>query len=128
SVKTGRVIAEVENEKPGWSSKTGKIEPEQPEPEKPPRTPSEMPKGARKGAMPSFMEPQLATLVASPPTGESWLHEIKFDGYRIQAHIADGTVTFYSRGGLDWTDKFGDQIISDLLALGVTSAVLDGEI
>lgn len=138
SVKTGRVIAEVEDEKPGWSSKTGRIEPGKPnpekskpeksKPEKPSRTQNEMPKGARKGAMPNFIEPQLATLVASPPTGERWLHEIKFDGYRIQAHIADGKVILYSRGGLDWTDKFGDQIVSDLLALGVTSAIFDGEI
>ena len=61
-----------------------------------------------KPPMPGFIEPMLATLAKAPPTGERWLHEIKFDGYRLQAHIEDGKVTLWTRGGLDWTKKFGD--------------------
>ena len=66
--------------------------------------------GAAKGPLPGFVEPMLATLTKSPPTGDRWLHEIKFDGYRLQAHIEDGKVTLWTRGGLDWTHKFGDAV------------------
>ncbi len=125
SVKTGRGIAEVEGEEPGWSSKTGPIR-KKPAPKKAASAP--LPKDAKKTAMPDFIEPELATLVSAAPEGPRWLHEIKFDGYRIQAHVEGGEVTLYSRGGLDWTEKFGRPIVDDLLALGVESAVLDGEI
>ncbi|MBP1294305.1 ATP-dependent DNA ligase [Bradyrhizobium elkanii] len=56
--------------------------------------------------MPRFIPPQLATLRPMPPAGAGWIHEIKFDGYRAQAHIsADGTRVF-TRSGLDWTKRF----------------------
>ena len=55
---------------------------------------------------PRFVAPQLATLVASPPAGEEWLHEIKYDGYRAIAAIGGGRVRIYTRSGQDWTDKF----------------------
>ena len=57
--------------------------------------------------MPDFIEPQLATLRSNPPSGEEWLHEVKFDGYRIQAHVAEGKAKLFTRKGLDWTGKFG---------------------
>ena len=69
----------------------------------------------------------LATLTKSPPTGERWLHEIKFDGYRLQAHIEDGKVTLWTRGGLDWTHKFGDAVPTALRNLPVRTALIDGE-
>ena len=47
----------------------------------------------------AFVAPQLATLAAEPPEGEQWLHEIKFDGYRVIAAIADGQVRLLARGG-----------------------------
>src|SRR5688572_18799638 len=50
--------------------------------------------------------PQLATLVKEPPSGDRWLHEIKFDGYRIGCRIRDGRVTLISRTGKDWTHAF----------------------
>lgn len=125
SVKTGRAIADVEHEAPGWSSKTGPIH------NKP--TPHEAPIGSRsekakKQPMPDFVEPELATLVSAAPEGNRWIHEIKFDGYRIQAHVIAGKVTLYSRGGLDWTGKFGQPIIDDLVGTGVEEAIFDGEI
>jgi bifunctional non-homologous end joining protein LigD len=64
--------------------------------------------GAVKAPLPDFVEPCLATLVAKPPTGDEWVHEIKFDGYRIQARIDGDDVKMITRGGLDWTKRFGD--------------------
>lgn len=83
--------------------------------------------GAVKSTMPAFVEPCLATLVAKPPAGEEWVHEIKFDGYRIQAHIADGGAKLLTRAGLDWTERFGT--LPKLLgAFHDGTAIIDGEI
>ncbi len=119
SVKTGRVVEEVEGEAPGWSSKTGKID-------KPAKV--KLPKGAKKARYPGFIEPTLATLKSSPPLGANWLHEIKFDGYRLQAHIRSGEVKLLTRSGLDWTAKFGEGIASALTALPIQDAIIDGEV
>lgn len=73
------------------------------------------------------MEPQLCTLVDSVPTGNQWLHEVKYDGYRALIAVAKGKATVFTRSGLDWTDKF--QAIADAVAkLPVKTAVFDGEI
>ena len=77
-----------------------------------------------KAPMPGFIEPQLATLKAKPPKGD-YLHEIKFDGYRVQVHLIRGKPTVYTRSGLDWTKRF-TPIVHEL-AYDV-SAILDGEI
>ena len=108
SAKTGRNLAAVATEAPGWSSKSGKLPG--------PADPSKV-KGAKKAKMPGFVEPALASLAAAPPSGERWLHEIKFDGYRLQARIDAGKVTLLTRSGLDWTHKFGDRITAALRAL-----------
>lgn len=83
--------------------------------------------GARKAAMPSFIAPQLATLVDKPPTGKEWLHELKFDGYRMLCHLNRGKVTFWSRNGKDWTERFPN-VTKAVKGLGLSSAILDGEI
>ena len=57
--------------------------------------------------MPPFIAPQLCTSVDRPPAGGEWVHEIKFDGYRIQMRIESGEVTLKTRNGLDWAPKFG---------------------
>ncbi|ANN56006.1 DNA ligase [Mesorhizobium loti NZP2037] len=75
-----------------------------------------------------FIEPQLATLERNAPPGKDWLHEVKFDGYRMQAQIAGTEVRLLTRTGLDWTDKFGSEIIAELAALKCSDAILDGEI
>ncbi len=139
SVKTGRQIADVAGEAPGWSSKTGKIEQKGKA-----RAVASAPaavnqasaailnpsaiKGARKASLPAFVEPMLATLVSSPPTDQRWLHEIKFDGYRLQARIEAGRVKLLTRSGLDWTRRFGKEVIAALRRLPVGSALLDGEL
>ncbi|MER9407027.1 DNA ligase D [Mesorhizobium caraganae] len=89
--------------------------------------------GAVKGDPPSRIEPQLATQVPKPPggpledTGELWLHEIKFDGYRTMAHIVDGEVRLITRGGIDWTKRYGD-LPQAFSRLPLSQAVIDGEI
>ena len=83
---------------------------------------------AAEGPMPGFVEPMLATLSKSPPAGDRWLHEIKFDGYRLQAHVEDGKVRLWTRGGLDWTEKFGDGVRAALGNLPARTAVIDGEL
>ncbi len=85
------------------------------------------PKPRKPVALPSFRAPELATLAEEPPSGENWLHEIKFDGYRVLAAVAGETCRLYTRSGLDWTDKFGS-LPQDLMRLGVSSALLDGEV
>jgi bifunctional non-homologous end joining protein LigD len=71
--------------------------------------------------------PQLATLVKEPPSGDDWLHELKFDGYRMLCRIDKGKVTFWSRNGKDWTEKFAN-VIGAVKALSITTAIIDGEI
>ena len=84
-------------------------------------------KAARSG-LPGFVKPCLATLVSQPPAGDGWLHEVKFDGYRVQARIKQGQVRLLTRTGLDWSDRFGGGIIGDLKRLPCDDAVLDGEV
>src|SRR6266481_4183442 len=77
--------------------------------------------------LPAFITPQLATLVDKAPTGDRWLHEIKFDGYRTAARIESGRVQMFTRKGLDWTERFRP-IANALAELPVRAAYLDGEI
>ena len=57
-------------------------------------------------ALPDFVKPCLATLAEKAPDSDNWIHEIKFDGYRLQARLDDGKVKLLTRRGLDWTRKF----------------------
>ena len=83
--------------------------------------------GARKTTMPEFVSPQLATLVKEAPPGGEWLHELKFDGYRLLSHLNRGHVRLWTRNQKDWTDKFPG-IVKALLSLKVQSAILDAEV
>jgi bifunctional non-homologous end joining protein LigD len=85
-------------------------------------------KCARKAALQDFVEPCLATLAAKPPAGDRWVHEIKFDGYRLQARIDAGKVKLRTRGGLDWTTKFGKAVTAALGRLPVRQGLIDGEL
>ncbi len=79
--------------------------------------------------MPGTVTPQLCTLADAAPAGDDWLHEIKFDGYRLIAHrtgAAGKTVRLITRNGHDWTHRFGP-IAEALAALPVERCVLDGE-
>ena len=59
-----------------------------------------------KAPYPAFIEPALATSVEKVPSGDRWLHEIKFDGYRVQLHIANDHIKIFTRRGLDWMKRF----------------------
>jgi bifunctional non-homologous end joining protein LigD len=84
--------------------------------------------GARRRALPAKPpEPQLAKLVDRAPAGEDWLHELKWDGYRLLATVRDGAVRLWSRNGLDWTERV-PEVRDALAALGLRSALLDGEL
>lgn len=112
SVKTGRSMAQIAKAEPATSKKP-------PSPQLPPQ--------ARERAMPESLEPQLATLVETPPKGKSWLHELKLDGYRLVAWLDQGRVTLRTRNGKDWTAKF-QEVAAALSELPAKQALIDGEI
>lgn len=82
-------------------------------------------KGAHSIAAPRFVAPQLCRLVDQPPAGGGWLHEIKFDGYRMQLRVANGAATLLTRKGLDWSGKF-PRLISEGARL--QDCLIDGEV
>jgi bifunctional non-homologous end joining protein LigD len=86
-----------------------------------------LPSGAKPGPVPTRLAPQLATLVEKPPTGDEWLYEIKFDGYRILTLFQEDSVRLYTRNGHDWTDKL-NSLVEPLKGLKVAPGWLDGEI
>lgn len=141
SVKTGRLIEEIAGEAPGWSSKAGgKIPRKQKKPVQKDETASNSSSNpsphldpsaiasAPKAGLPDVMEPQLATLAATAPGGERYIHEIKFDGYRLLARKDGDEVTLLTRSGLDWTEKFGTALVDALKMLSVKTAMIDGEV
>jgi bifunctional non-homologous end joining protein LigD len=81
--------------------------------------------GAEPGDLPDLLKPELATLVESAPEGD-WRYEIKFDGYRVMARVAEGKVQLFTRNGHDWTHKLPQQAEA-IAGLGLESAWLDGE-
>lgn len=92
------------------------------------RAPSQKGSAQRKtsaAALPDFLPPQLCTSVQRPPAGADWVHEIKFDGYRIQLRVHGGKPTLKTRKGLDWTQKF--RAIAKAVQ-GWPDCIVDGEI
>lgn len=86
-----------------------------------------LPEGLNKTAFPKFIKPELATLVDKPPEGSQWIHEIKFDGYRILAFKNGSDILLKSRNNKDWTYEF--QSIADAVnQLPFEKMVLDGEV
>ena len=114
SVKTGRRIEELAAPPKKAPSKPGDIKPGKLA-------------GAVQAPMPARIEPQLATATPKPPSGEGWLHEIKFDGYRTMVHLESGSAKLITRSGIDWTKRYG-QLASAFRNLPCTDAVIDGEI
>src|SRR6059036_3638082 len=77
--------------------------------------------------LPERFEPQLATLAKAAPEGDEWLHELKFDGYRIGCRVDGRNVSLISRNGNDWTDRF-PEVRAAAAELPVRRAFLDGEV
>ncbi len=80
-----------------------------------------------KAPFPAFIEPALASSTEKVPSGERWIHEIKFDGYRVQVHLANETAKISTRRGHDWTHRF-KKVSHDAWHIKAASAVIDGEI
>jgi bifunctional non-homologous end joining protein LigD len=83
--------------------------------------------GTPKEKLPVFLPPQLALQATTPPAGEGWLHELKLDGYRIQARKDGEAIQLLTRTGLDWTHRM-KTIAAQLKALPAKTAILDGEL
>ena len=112
SVSSGRTIEDIE------------------QPAKPRKAPPRARrKSARAGKVASlaWIEPQLATLVTAVPGGDEWLHELKFDGYRLLCRIDDGKISLFTRRAQDWTARFA-LIAQAAQQLSVRRALLDGEV
>jgi bifunctional non-homologous end joining protein LigD len=117
SVATGRSMEEIA---------AGHVIHEAPSIRPAPPFANELP-GARRAHAPAILYPQLATAVERAPTGNAWLHEIKFDGYRIVTRIEGGKVRLITRNGHDWTARLRP-LARQLAALSVQDAILDGEL
>jgi bifunctional non-homologous end joining protein LigD len=119
SVETGRSLEAIASDRDRvWDSGKGEATP--------PRRLDRIP-GARKGRMSVDLKPQLATPATAAPAGPDWLHEIKYDGYRLFARLEQGKVRLITRNGLDWTAKF-PELASALGQLPVGTALIDGEL
>lgn len=75
--------------------------------------------------LPKFVEPQLCRLVDQPPSGANWVHEVKFDGYRMQLRVEGGKARLFTRKGLDWTAKFA---AIAKVAVKLPDCIIDGEV
>ncbi|MBH5370538.1 non-homologous end-joining DNA ligase [Bradyrhizobium glycinis] len=80
-----------------------------------------------KAPFPGFVEPALASSIEKVPSGARWIHEIKFDGYRVQVHLANEAVKVFTRRGHDWTNRF-KKVADDAWHIKAGSAIVDGEV
>jgi bifunctional non-homologous end joining protein LigD len=80
-----------------------------------------------KAPYPGFVPPALATKVEKVPSDERWIHEIKFDGYRVQLHVVNDDIRVFTRRGNDWTKRFR-KIAGDAYLINAASAIIDGEV
>jgi bifunctional non-homologous end joining protein LigD len=76
---------------------------------------------------PGFISPALASPIERVPSGERWVHEIKFDGYRVQVHLHNNDSKVFTRRGYDWTHRFR-KIARDAHGINAPSAIIDGEV
>jgi bifunctional non-homologous end joining protein LigD len=104
-----------------WNSKSRKNDDSEPAPVKV----KPVAKAKKVSSLPKFVEPQLTRLVEQPPSGAGWVHEVKFDGYRMQLRVEDGKARLFTRKGLDWTAKFSAIAKA---ASKLPDCILDGEI
>ena len=118
SASTGRTLEDIAAGRAGALKAKAKSQ-KKPHPRPAPK--------ATDGKFPSQVDVELATLVKEAPEGDDWLHEIKFDGYRILCQINEGQVEFISRNHKNWTGRFRF-LVEAVKALPVKQAILDGEV
>jgi bifunctional non-homologous end joining protein LigD len=138
SAKTGRTMEQIKEGKAVWktrpkaNTKHSAIK----EPataaasatkSKRPKSVSSIQQAGKRAALPKHWDPQLATLVTVAPEGDQWLHEIKFDGYRMACRLDDGDVTFLSRTNNDWTPRVAD-VAEQARLIPAKTALVDGEV
>lgn len=133
SVASGRSLAEIAEVADSPGQLPGVIDEGEEQDDRPPRSeslegidPAVLPR-ARPAPLPADLTPQMATLTEQPPAGDNWLHEIKYDGYRILAMIRKGRVRLLTRRGKEWTEKFAP-VTQALAGLPLADAILDGEV
>ncbi|MDB5416439.1 MAG: ligD [Rubritepida sp.] len=133
SVKTGRTLKEIAADTPGKSAKKAAAPAKAPAaPEVlaetveklPAKKPASRAKAAPRASIPDFVPPELCLLVATPPAGPDWVHELKLDGYRLQLRVQGGKPILRTRTGLDWTERF--PAIAQAAA-GLPDGLFDGE-
>lgn len=133
SVMSGRSMAEIAGDEGGEFALAGKTRQAftdvMKRAEKHTKAAGQTGAAKRKNAakLPGFRKPQLATLVDGVPAGNTWMHEIKFDGYRALVAASGAKVAVYTRSGQNWTDKF-DPLVKAIAALDLPSCLIDGEI
>lgn len=120
SIASGRKMPEIAEGKPGRQRPKG----DKPAARELARKPSGKKTG---GKLPDFAPPQLATLSEEAPEGPDWIHEIKYDGYRLLAAVSGDRVRLYTRSGQDWTHRF-KSIAAALVARDLPACLLDGEV
>lgn len=104
-----------------WDSRTGRAA----EVRKAQTRAKKKPNAPTSAAIPAFIAPQLCETLNRPPSAPGWIHEIKFDGYRIQMRVIDGDVALRTRKGFDWTARFPAIARA---ASKLPNAIIDGEI
>lgn len=135
SVLTGRTMAEIAADKSGSFTLQGRkgrafaAQMEKAARHNADVTPPKqrLPKRSSNGKLPAFRAVQLATLVDAVPTGNDWIHEIKFDGYRALIAASGNAVKVYTRNGHDWSDKFGP-LIDAIAQMALPACLIDGEV
>jgi len=90
------------------------------------RTSRKTPSEGKDTPFPGFVQPCLPSLIPTVPSGSEWVHEIKYDGYRTQAHLRHGVPALYTRRGYDWTGRFRT-LAEALPQLRANSLIMDGE-
>lgn len=131
SAASHRTMEEIaENRDAVWSSQggliKGELSPEEARREQPEEIDPAAIRGSKRAPNPGFIKPCLALLAMNAPDGGDWLHEIKFDGYRLMAHIREGKVSLLTRGGLDWSARF-PTIAEAFEHFPAETAIVDGE-
>ena len=123
SVASGRTMAAIAEGK-GRKPRPFMLAPERPA--RPGKTATRATTAAaRRGGLPDFLASQLCRPVDRPPAGAGWVHEIKFDGYRVQLRTQAGKATLRTRKGLDWTERFAAIAAA---ARSLPDSIVDGEI
>jgi bifunctional non-homologous end joining protein LigD len=120
SVASGRTMEEIASRREVWQERAPADGSDNPV------EPSTL-EGALRAKLPEFIPPELAAFIEAVPNGDNWIHEIKYDGYRIECILSAGRARLISRNGKDWTQRFS-AVAEAAASIAVQEAILDGEV